>query len=46
MIGGPMDGPHALTLNERLMGVLMDTRLTTEKAARAAYLLIVYVLAP
>jgi AcrR family transcriptional regulator len=43
MIGGPMDGPHALTLNERLMGVLVETGLTPEEAAKAAYLLIVYV---
>jgi TetR/AcrR family tetracycline transcriptional repressor len=43
MIGGPMNGPHALTLNERLMGVLVDTGLTPGDAAKAAYLLIVYV---
>ncbi|MCU1568193.1 MAG: TetR family transcriptional regulator [Pseudarthrobacter sp.] len=43
MIGGPMNGPQALTLNERLMGVLVDTGLTPERAAKSAYLLIVYV---
>jgi TetR/AcrR family tetracycline transcriptional repressor len=43
MIGGPMNGPHALALNERLMGILVDTGLTPEDAAKAAYLLIVYV---
>jgi TetR/AcrR family tetracycline transcriptional repressor len=43
MIGGPMDGPRALALNERLMEILLDTGLGPGDAARAAYLLIVYV---
>ncbi|KQQ82813.1 TetR/AcrR family transcriptional regulator [Arthrobacter sp. Leaf137] len=43
MVGGPMDGPHALALNERLMGVLVGAGLTSEEAAKSAYLLIVYV---
>jgi TetR/AcrR family tetracycline transcriptional repressor len=43
MIGGPMKGPNALTLNERLMGILVEAGLTPGDAARAAYLLIVYV---
>jgi TetR/AcrR family transcriptional regulator, tetracycline repressor protein len=43
MIGGPMNGPHALALNERLMGILVDTGLRPRDAAKAAYLLIVYV---
>jgi TetR/AcrR family transcriptional regulator, tetracycline repressor protein len=43
MIGGPMDGPHALALNERLLELLADAGLTPTDAARAAYLLIVYV---
>jgi TetR/AcrR family transcriptional regulator, tetracycline repressor protein len=43
MIGGPMDGPHALALNERLLEVMSDAGLDTHDAARAAYLLIVYV---
>jgi TetR/AcrR family tetracycline transcriptional repressor len=43
MIGGPMDGPHALALNERLLELLADARLSPTDAARAAYLLIVYV---
>lgn len=43
MIGGPMDGPRALALNERLMEILLDTGLGPADAARAAYLLIVYV---
>src|SRR5918997_4325836 len=43
MIGGPMDGPHALALNERLLEVLADAGLDGPEAARACYLLIVYV---
>lgn len=43
MIGGPMDGPHALALNERLLELLAEAGLTPADAARAAYLLIVYV---
>ena len=43
MIGGPMDGPHALALNERLLQLLADAGLGRTAAARAAYVLIVYV---
>src|ERR687890_1948145 len=43
MIGGPMDGPQALALNERLLQLLADAGLDPVDAARAAYLLIVYV---
>ena len=43
MISGPLDGPHALTLNERLLELLADAGLDPTDAARAAYLLIVYV---
>lgn len=43
MIGGPMDGPHALALNERLLQLLVDAGLEPTDAARASYLLIVYV---
>lgn len=43
MIGGPMDGPNALALNERLLQLLADAGLDGAQAARAAYLLIVYV---
>jgi TetR/AcrR family transcriptional regulator, tetracycline repressor protein len=43
MIGGPMDGPHALALNERLLELLADAGLSPTAAARASYLLIVYV---
>ena len=38
-----MDGPHALALNERLLELLADAGLDPTDAARAAYLLIVYV---
>jgi AcrR family transcriptional regulator len=43
MIGGPMDGPHALALNERLLQLLADVGLGPADAAHASYLLIVYV---
>jgi AcrR family transcriptional regulator len=43
IIGGPMDGPQALGLNERLLELLSDAGLDDTDAARAAYLLIVYV---
>ncbi len=43
MIGGPMDGPNALALNERLLELLADAGLAPADGARAAYLLIVYV---
>jgi TetR/AcrR family transcriptional regulator, tetracycline repressor protein len=42
MIGGPMDGPHALALNERLLELLADAGLERTEAARACYLLITY----
>jgi TetR/AcrR family tetracycline transcriptional repressor len=43
MMGGPMDGPQALALNERLLQLLSDAGLGQTDAARASYLLIVYV---
>src|SRR3954447_3788315 len=43
MIGGPMNGPNALALNERLLQLLADAGLDRTDAARASYLLIVYV---
>ena len=43
MVGGPMDGPNALTLNERLLELLGDAGLGPTDAAQASYLLIVYV---
>jgi TetR/AcrR family tetracycline transcriptional repressor len=44
VLGGPMDGPNALALNERLLQLLADAGLDPTEAARASYLLIVYVL--
>lgn len=43
MISGPMDGPQARALNERLLELLADAGLDPTDAARAAHLLIVYV---
>src|SRR5918994_2905051 len=43
MVGGPMNGPQALALNERLLQLLADAGLDPTDAARASYLLIVYV---
>ncbi len=39
-----MDGPYALVLAERLLGLLAEAGLTDDDAARAAYVVIVYVL--
>ncbi len=44
MIGGTLEGPHALALNERLLQLLADAGLDPADAARASYLLVVYVL--
>lgn len=43
MIGGPMDGPRALGLNERMMEILLHAGFCPVDAARASYVLIVYV---
>jgi TetR/AcrR family tetracycline transcriptional repressor len=43
MVDGPMDGSNALALNERLLQLLADAGLDPTEAARASYLLIVYV---
>jgi AcrR family transcriptional regulator len=43
LIGAPMSGPHALALNERVLELLTDAGLEPADAARASYLLIVYV---
>lgn len=40
----PMNGPHAIEVGERLLVVLSDAGLGRRDAARAAYLLITYVL--
>lgn len=44
MLGGPMDGPNALRLGERLLDLLAGGGLAPAVAARAAYLLMIYVL--
>ena len=42
MFNGPMNGPHALGLSERLLELLGDAGLQPADAARASYLLTVY----
>jgi TetR/AcrR family transcriptional regulator, tetracycline repressor protein len=44
MLGGPMDGPNALRLGERLLDLLAGGGLAPAAAARGSYVLIVYVL--
>jgi TetR/AcrR family tetracycline transcriptional repressor len=44
LIGGPLNGPHALAINERLLQLLADAGLDPGDAARAAYLLFAYVI--
>ena len=43
MVAGPLNGPHALALNERLLQLLGDAGLGGTDAARSAHLLLVYV---
>jgi TetR/AcrR family tetracycline transcriptional repressor len=43
LINSPLDGPHALALNERLLELFADAGLDADEAARGSYLLIVYV---
>lgn len=43
LITGPLTGPHALALNERVLELLADAGLADTDAARASYALIVYV---
>jgi TetR/AcrR family tetracycline transcriptional repressor len=43
MVGGPLRGRNALTLNEQLLDLLCDAGLTLTDAARASYLLVVFV---
>jgi TetR/AcrR family transcriptional regulator, tetracycline repressor protein len=43
MISSPMNGPHAMALNERLLHLFADAGLNPADAARASYGLIVYV---
>ena len=42
MVGEPMTGRNALTLNEQLLDLLCDAGLSLVDAARASYLLVVY----
>jgi TetR/AcrR family transcriptional regulator, tetracycline repressor protein len=42
LVGGPMEGPQARALNDRLVDVLLDGGLNSADAARAAYLVTVY----
>jgi AcrR family transcriptional regulator len=44
MLGGPLNGPRALALNERLLELLSDAGLDPVDAARAAHVLLVYVI--
>ncbi|MEU4426038.1 TetR/AcrR family transcriptional regulator [Actinoplanes sp. NPDC024001] len=44
LLGGAMNGPQALHLGERLLDVLTRAGLPAERAARASYLVMVYVL--
>jgi TetR/AcrR family tetracycline transcriptional repressor len=44
LLSGPMDGPHALLLGERLLDALTDGGLDPATAARACYAVITYVL--
>lgn len=44
LISGPLDGPAALSLGERLIRDFLDAGLTESDAARASYALQVYVL--
>ncbi|WP_214371138.1 TetR/AcrR family transcriptional regulator [Pseudonocardia sp. H11422] len=43
MLGGPMNGPRSLALNERLLELLADAGLDPVDAARASHLLFGYV---
>ncbi|TCO30459.1 TetR family transcriptional regulator [Kribbella steppae] len=43
ILGGPMDGPNALALRESLSEVLADAGSTPDDAARASYVLLVYI---
>jgi AcrR family transcriptional regulator len=44
VIASPLDGPQALTLQERLLEVFADAGLDDVEAARASYLLVTYML--
>jgi TetR/AcrR family transcriptional regulator, tetracycline repressor protein len=44
LLSGPMDGPNALLVGERLLDAFADAGLEPDDAARASYLFITYVL--
>ncbi len=44
LLSGPMDGPNALALRERLLEVFADAGLKPDDTARASYLLTTYIL--
>jgi TetR/AcrR family transcriptional regulator, tetracycline repressor protein len=44
LLSGPMDGPNAVAVGERLLEVFADAGLEPDDAARASYLFITYVL--
>jgi TetR/AcrR family transcriptional regulator, tetracycline repressor protein len=44
IVGDPLSGPHALALNERTRRLFTDAGLDVADAARAAHVLIVYIL--
>jgi AcrR family transcriptional regulator len=44
LVSGPADGPNALLLRERLLGLLNDAGVAGESGARGAYVVMVYVL--
>jgi len=44
LLSGPMEGPNALTLRERLLDAFADAGLEPDDAVRASYLFITYVL--
>jgi TetR/AcrR family tetracycline transcriptional repressor len=44
LLSGPMDGPNALALGERLLEVFADAGLTSDDTARACHLFSTYVL--
>ena len=43
LVGGPLDGPSSMALNERLLRLFADAGLGPASAAQASYLLMVYV---
>jgi TetR/AcrR family tetracycline transcriptional repressor len=43
LVGGPLDGPSSMALNERLLQLFADAGLGPAAAAQASYLLMVYV---